>query len=266
MKATHMAPPDLTALIDRLRKVGLSRYEASIYTGLLLDAKAKISEISKRTGVPQPKAYQALDSLVDKGFCLVGPDVVNRYRALPPEVAIAGFIEDLHEAERHATGLVTDLTDLQEEGEGQDLWAPPFEIVKGSRQVNLIVLERIESVKDTIRFFAKAPALPSDEVREALVSAFDRGVTMRCVYEEPYLAQEGVMDDVREMRALGVQDRVVDELPTKMVLFDKRSAMNSISTQRGEGFMALVLRHSGMVKHMLASFEHQWGRGAEFEA
>ena len=260
-----MAPPDLTALVDRLRKVGLSRYEASIYTGLLLDAKAKISEISKRTGVPQPKAYQALDSLVDKGFCLVGPDVVNRYRALPPEVAIAGFIEGLHDAERHATGLVTELTDLQQQGEGQDLWAPPFEIVKGSRQVNMIVLERIECAKETIRFFAKAPALPSADVREALVRAFERGVTMRCVYEEPYLAQDEVKDDVLGMRELGVEDRIVDELPTKMVLFDERSAMNSISTQRGEGFMALVLRHHGMVQHMLASFELQWERGVEFD-
>ena len=195
----------------------------------------------------------------------MGPDVVNRYRALPPEVAIAGFIEGLHEAEEHATGLVTELTELQEQGEGEDLWAPPFEIVKGSRQVNLIVLERIEAATEMIRFFAKAPALPSAEVREALVRAFGRGVEMRCVYEQPYLDQDGVTDDILAMRALGIEDRIVDELPTKMVLFDERSAMNSISTQRGEGFMALVLRHRGLVKHMLASFEHQWGRGAEFE-
>ena len=38
-------------------------------------AKPGKARIARRTGVPQPKVYQALDSLVEKGFCAVGADV-----------------------------------------------------------------------------------------------------------------------------------------------------------------------------------------------
>jgi sugar-specific transcriptional regulator TrmB len=220
MMASHLAPTDLAVLVDRLRQVGLSRYEASIYLGLLTDETAKISEISKRTGVPQPKAYQALDSLVNKGFCVVGPDVVNRYRALPPAVALADFMESLLHAKASAQTLVQDLTGIQEQGRGQELWAPPIEIVKGSRQVSRMVLERVQCARRELLFFAKAPVITSSEIAGVLAAAIERGVETRIVYEAAYLADPSMRERVQFYRSKGAADRRVDELPTKLVIFD----------------------------------------------
>lgn len=265
MKATQLAPTELAALVDRLRQVGLSRYEASIYMGLLLDETAKISEISKRTGVPQPKAYQALDSLVGKGFCVVGPDQVNRYRALPPSVALADFMESLQEAHTAAEGLVEELTVIQQEGKGKELWAPPLEIVKGSRQVNRMVLERIASARRELLFFSKVPVITSAEIADTISAAMKRGVTMRVLYERGYLEDPSMRKRVQFYRSLGAEDRTMDVLPTKMVIYDRQIAMTSVSTERGEGFMALVLRHSGLVQHMLGSFDLHWSKASEFD-
>jgi hypothetical protein len=75
-----------------------------------------------------------------------------------------------------------------------------------------------------------------------------------------------MIERVRFYRAKGATDRRVDELPTKLVIFDGELAMTSITTERGEGFMALVLRHPGLVRHMLYSFEREWERGGGFDA
>jgi sugar-specific transcriptional regulator TrmB len=264
MRTGQLAPTELAALVDRLRQVGLSRYEASIYMGLLMDETAKISEISKRTGVPQPKAYQALDSLVGKGFCVVGPDAVNRYRALPPSIALADFMDSLLEAKRTAQTLVEELTSIQEDGRGQELWAPPIEIVKGSRQVNQMVLERVASARKEILFFAKVPVITSAEIADTLVGALGRKVAIQIVYEGEYLEDEAMAKRAAFYGSKGAVHRRVDELPTKMVVFDRQLVLTSISTERGEGFMALVLRHPGLVQHMLSSFEREWERGEEF--
>ena len=65
------------SLIANLRQVGLSRYEASVYLGLVCDQTARVAEISRRTGVPQPKVYQALESLIEKGCCSLAVEVAK---------------------------------------------------------------------------------------------------------------------------------------------------------------------------------------------
>ena len=261
MNAPSTVPAGLTDLVARLREVGLSRYEASIYVGLLTDATAKISEISKRTGVPQPKAYQALDSLLDKGFCVVGPDVVNRYRALPPSIALSGYIESLHTAETSANALVGQLSVLQEKGRGRELWAPPFEVIKGSRQVNQLLEERIEAATEEIRVLGKSPAVTDAEWLVALSGALERGLALRFVFERAYLDE---IDRPAEALApfLGLEDvRAAESLPTKLLIFDGRAALTFVTSERGEDFLALLLRDPGLVAHMVASWERSWERG-----
>jgi DNA-binding MarR family transcriptional regulator len=138
-----MERPEQEALQDQLRQVGLNRYEASVYLGLVTDQSAKVSEISKRTGVPQPKVYQALDALVEKGFCTIGTDAVNRYRPLPPRVAIDAHIARLRQEEQAVNALAGVLEELYVEGRGKELWAPPLEVntpsARGPRPIRLAV-------------------------------------------------------------------------------------------------------------------------------
>src|SRR4030095_16323117 len=99
-------------LLDRLRKAGLSRYESLVYLGFVQDRNARVVEIARRTGVPQPKVYQALDSLVEKGFCALGADAVNRYRPIDPSLAFQGQIARLAAQASDVQGLAKELGEL----------------------------------------------------------------------------------------------------------------------------------------------------------
>ena len=253
-----MNPSD-DALLERLRAVGLSRYEASVYLGLVTDQNAKVTEISKRTGVPQPKVYQALDSLVEKGFCSIGSDLVNRYRPLPPAQAFEARLAMLAEQRAETMALTGDLEQLLEEGLGRDLWAPPVEIIKGLAQVVSYLTQRIREAAHTIDYFGKLPQVPAPELSGAIEERAKAGVRVRILAERGYLESDDVgAGENDSFRSAAGELRVVDSLPSKMIVLDVGSALLSISRPDAETFLMIVFRHQGLVDHFMASFERSW--------
>lgn len=254
--------PTHHALLERLREVGLSRYEASVYLGLVTDQNAKVTEISKRTGVPQPKVYQALDSLVEKGFCSMGSDLVNRYRPIPPALAFQARLELLARQRQETMSLTGDLERLLADGEGQDLWAPPVEIVKGLGQVVSYLTDRVSEAKRSIDYFGKLPQVPAPALSGAIAARAEAGVAVRVLAERGYLDSVDVLEGENEsFRQAAGELRVVDELPSKMIVIDASSALLSISRPDAETFLMIVFRHQGLVDHFVSSFERSWSQG-----
>lgn len=56
------------AVVEMLRDFGLSEYEARMYFVLLTLGEAKVTALTKRAYVPQSKAYEVLERLIEKGF------------------------------------------------------------------------------------------------------------------------------------------------------------------------------------------------------
>lgn len=76
---------DPGTLVGALQSLGFSSYEARTYTGLLQGYGQTAYALSKSTGVPQPKIYEALRRLEVRGAAvLVGTDP-QKYSATPPE-------------------------------------------------------------------------------------------------------------------------------------------------------------------------------------
>ena len=248
------------ALLASLREVGLGRYESAVYLGLLLDQTARVSEISKRTGVPQPKAYQALDSLVEKGFCTMGSGAVNRYRPVPPRDAMVGLLDRLAETRQRVQDLGERLEEIRREGQGRELWAPPIEIIKGLPQVERLVLERLEHATDEALFFARQPHLPRVDIAAAITAFAQRGGRVRMLVEPGFLEDPDFPEECAKYRALPADFRMVDHLPTKMIILDRHVAVSSV-TQAGGKPLDLVVRHRGFVDHFVASFERSWSMG-----
>jgi sugar-specific transcriptional regulator TrmB len=257
-------PQDREALLDGLRRCGLNGYESAVYLGLVTDQDAKVAEISKRTGVPQPKVYQALESLVEKGFCAVGSDAVNRYRPIPPRVALEGHVAGLRAQQSAAADLGRVLEDLLQRGKGKELWAPPVEVVKGMRQIVKLLSERIDAAQSEVLCFCKGPHLAALEIAQALRRATARGVSLRLLSDESYYdSDEAHEEQIALYRNMPGEKRELEHVPSKMVLVDRQIALLSVlrpATVRAEDFMVLALRQEGLVQHFLASFEHAWER------
>ena len=60
-------PDTATFVAERLTQLGFSQYEARTYVGLLMSDSATGYSVANETGVPQPKVYETLRRLVDRG-------------------------------------------------------------------------------------------------------------------------------------------------------------------------------------------------------
>lgn len=254
--------PDHDNLLESLRNVGLNRYESAVYLGLVTDQAARIAEIARRTGVPQPKVYQALDALVEKGFCSIGTDSVNKYRPIAPRVALEGTVAKLRRQEQEALSLAEELEALRLAGQGQELWAPPIEVVKGTNQIVRLLVDRIHAASEEILFLGKRPQIPALEMAQAMWDKGNEGCSIQLLLETDYLTpledDEESAKEVELFRTMKAERRQLDHLPTKALIIDRNIALLSISRRGGDSFLVLVLRQGGFVEHVLASFERHW--------
>lgn len=77
-----------TAIAERLTQLGFSQYEARTYVGLLMSDGATGYSVANETGVPQPKVYETLRRLVDRGAAIRTAERPARYAAVAPELLL----------------------------------------------------------------------------------------------------------------------------------------------------------------------------------
>jgi HTH-type transcriptional regulator, sugar sensing transcriptional regulator len=77
-----------TSIAERLTQLGFSQYEARTYVGLLMSDGATGYSVANETGVPQPKVYETLRRLVDRGAAMLTGERPARYAAVAPNVLL----------------------------------------------------------------------------------------------------------------------------------------------------------------------------------
>jgi sugar-specific transcriptional regulator TrmB len=84
----------LEAIANRLTELGFSQYEARTYLGLLTAESATGYSVANATGVPQPKVYETLRRLVERGAAVRTGDNPGRYSAVAPDTLLRGLEHD----------------------------------------------------------------------------------------------------------------------------------------------------------------------------
>src|ERR1700687_2096126 len=102
-------PDPATFVADRLTQLGFSQYEARTYVGLLMSDGATGYTVANETGVPQPKVYETLRRLVDRGAAVLTSERPARSAAVSPAVLLSGlekeFAAKLHAARQGLKNL-----------------------------------------------------------------------------------------------------------------------------------------------------------------
>jgi sugar-specific transcriptional regulator TrmB len=81
-------PDPASFVAERLTQLGFSQYEARTYVGLLTSNGATGYSVANETGVPQPKVYETLRRLVDRGAAVLTGERPARYAAVAPDVLL----------------------------------------------------------------------------------------------------------------------------------------------------------------------------------
>ncbi|ABK15449.1 MULTISPECIES: TrmB family transcriptional regulator [Methanothrix] len=174
--------------IKALRDLGLTEYEARVYTALTRLKAGIASEIHQISGIPRPAVYGALKRLVMRGIVEVQPSKPMRYRVTDPAAALerlkSSFMTDAEVALHALEEVYSAEGDRREEemgiwvhqGAGR-VYEKVMEVLSGAeRDILIINPSLLENLRGLYNIFS--------HVNNAIRSALDRGVSIRSVSPE----------------------------------------------------------------------------------
>ncbi|HEU5240381.1 MAG TPA: helix-turn-helix domain-containing protein, partial [Ornithinibacter sp.] len=225
--------------METLGALGFTADEALLYRTLVGLGSTGLDDLGRRCGLPHDEAERLVLALEERGLVAESAASPGRWVAAPPGVALRALLNDRrHEldqaeataaelAERHRTDAVEDLHDL-------------VEVVVGASAVGQRFTQlQLGAVDEVCVLVTDSPEVVTSEENEAEDVATARGVRYRIVLERDVLEREPQANVAAVLRA-DQQIRVVDRVPTKLVIADGRTAMVPVETD-GADPAALVI-------------------------
>jgi predicted transcriptional regulator len=238
--------------------LGIEPAAELVYRTLLDAPRSTAERLASTLELSVAEVVKALSDLSSVAGLVVGADD-GTFTCSPPAVALGALIASHHDELRLAE---QDLATLAEKHRtatlGQSI-SDLIEVVTGVDAVRQRYLQVQHSARTELRHFITAPfvAVPPDQ-NPAEKAATERGIGVRAVLERAVLAAPGAVEDAAESLRRGVQLRVVDELPLKLVLADTELALVPLTTDLDGDPGAVLLQRSGLVAALDALFETTW--------
>ncbi|MFD9247926.1 LuxR C-terminal-related transcriptional regulator, partial [Streptomyces sp. NPDC059556] len=185
-----------------------------------------------------------------------------RYRLTPPSVALAPLLVEQRNALHRAEAAFTMLTE-QYRSTAAHPAGSVVEVVVGREQVahRFHQLQR-GAQRELLMFLVGEPsAVAREDADISESSALDRGVDFRVVATKDYLDGPGVGRDVREGISAGLEIRLAESLPLKMMVSDRERAMVPLDMADSGGEpSAIVVHRSGLLTALVQLFEREWAQ------
>ncbi len=154
MKAPRDVP---NALLESLKSLGLTKYEALVYIGLLRTAGATATEVHEISGVPRASVYPVLDRLVQKELVSVSHTTPKRFDAVPPDQGVENLMRRIEsDAESARTALDALYREKGPEGRGDQelVWT-----IYGEENIRTRLAVMFRSAERSVEVLATWPLL-----------------------------------------------------------------------------------------------------------
>lgn len=254
-----------------LQALGLSPAEEAVYTALLARPTGSAQDLARQTGLDRCETDRILLDLAARGLVATAPEAGNgapgsadRYRLTPPSVALAPLLVEQRSALQRAEAAFSMLTE-QYRSTAAHPAGSVVEVVVGVEQVaHRFHQLQLGAQRELLSFLVGEPtAVPREDTDMSESSALDRGVDFRIVATKDYLDDPDVTRDVRAGITAGIELRVAETLPLKMLVSDRERAMVPLDLADSGGEpSAIVVHRSGLLAALVQLFEKEWAPGA----
>jgi HTH-type transcriptional regulator, sugar sensing transcriptional regulator len=259
------------AIVERLVRLGLTLYEARAYVALIRRDGSTPAEIARVAGVPRPRIYDVVDSLVAKGLAFERPGRTSKFVAIPPAEAVDMLVsihrDRLQSLEADADVIREELGPSFIEGGMHSDPLDYIELLRSPDAVGKRFNELQRSTKKEMLVFSKMPAAVRIEENDVGLE-LARTRELRSVYEFTLLDDPLSCEGVQRFIAAGEQARFVEELPMKMGIIDERIVMLAmVDPVAGDsGLTTLVIENFQLARCLKIAFDQVWSSGVDFTA
>ncbi len=238
-----------------LAAIGLDERHEAAYRALVAVGVAEVGELAHRLALEEAEAARVLRRLEQHGLAARSTEAAGRWVAAPPGVALGALVtqrrHELDRAELAAALLAQEFRARAAEPAVQDL----VEVVTGAEAVSQRFLQMQYGAKrEVCALVTGTPVAVTGQENAAEDQAADRGVAYRVVLEREVIAGPEGLREVAEAMGREERVRVVERVPTKLVIADGSLAMVPL-TPRGA---ALVVHACGLLESLSGLFESVW--------
>uniref|UniRef100_A0AAU2VKF8 Helix-turn-helix transcriptional regulator n=1 Tax=Streptomyces sp. NBC_00008 TaxID=2903610 RepID=A0AAU2VKF8_9ACTN len=241
-----------------LGAIGLDEIQESAYRALVALGAAEVPDLAHRLALPEPETERALRRLEQHGLAAQSSARTGRWVAAPPGVALGALLtqqrHELEQAELAAALLAEEYRADATEPAVHDL----VEVVTGASAVaHRFHQLQLGATSEVCALVTGKPIAVSGLDNQSEERAATRGVTFRVVVEREVLALPSGILELSAALSRDEHCRVVDRVPTKLVVADGALAMVPL-TGRGAEPAALVVHASGLLESLMGLFEAVW--------
>ncbi|MCH0541547.1 helix-turn-helix transcriptional regulator [Streptomyces sp. MUM 203J] len=241
-----------------LGAIGLDERQEAAYRELVTLGAAGVSDLALRLGLAEPQTERTLLRLEAQGLAARSSYRPGRWVAAAPGVALGALLRrqrhELERAELAAALLAKEYRAEAVEPEVHDL----VEVVTGASAVAHRFRQlQLGAEAEVCALVTGRPVAVTGPENEAEEDAAARGVMYRVVVEREVLEQPGGVAELSAALDRDERVRVVDRVPTKLLVADRALAMVPLSA-RGAEPAALVVHASGLLESLRGLFEAVW--------
>ena len=248
-----------------LDALGLSPEHEAVYSALAGRAEAGLAELSAALHMSQAAIGAALSHLITSGLVKSSSD--DRFEVAPPAIALGALISERRAALRNAELALVTLAEEHRKAVAGRTVDELIELVIGVEAIGHRFAQVQHAAREQVRSFVTAPFVavpPGANPVESL--NVGRGVRYRVVVEQAVLAVPGVITETIESLRQGVEVRVADSLPMKLVLADAELALVPLTVEADGEPGAVLLHRTGLLIAMDALFEIVWRHAHPLDA
>ena len=249
-----------------LESLGVEPDVEVVYRALLGRPGASAPELVDLLAMPARAVKTALSTLVDSGLAIQS---AADFAAAPPAVALGALIADRRDGLRLAEQALATFAEEHRAAVAGQTISELIEVVTGVDAIRHRYRQVQQAATTELRMFVTSPFVavrPGENAAEPAVAS--RGVRIRVVVEQAVLAEPGAVAEAVDSLRRGLEVRVVDQLPIKLVLADADLALVPLAVEPGgetgdeSGVEpgAVLLHRSGLLAALDALFENIWRR------
>jgi sugar-specific transcriptional regulator TrmB len=241
-----------------LAAIGLDEAHESAYRALVAVGAADVPDLARRLALGEYDTEHALRRLERHGLVAQSSARPGRWVAAPPGVALGALLtqqrHELEKAELAAALLAEEYRAAATEPAVHDL----VEVVIGAAAVTQRFLQlQLGATEEVCALVTGNPVAVTGMENDAEEQAAGRGVRYRVVLERAVLDQPDGITELTAALGRDEQVRVVDKVPTKLVVADRTLALVPLTSHTAEP-AALVVHASGLLELLCGLFESVW--------
>ena len=240
-----------------LTGLGIDPDHESIYRLLIGRAATSVSALAAAARLSEPAVEAALAHLTSYG--LVNRTPSDEFVAAPPAVALGALISEQRDALRSAElALVTLAEEHRVATAGRSI-NELIEVITGTDAIRHRFAQVQHAAQREVRNFVTAAVIAVPPGANTVETAImNRGVNYRVVIDQAALAGPGMVSETIDSLRKGVQIRVVESLPMKLILADAELGLVPLTVEPGHEPGAVLLHRSGLLAALDALFETVW--------